>query len=714
MVGANQVGRKHAGLRSCMARFARLRSASRALPAAVSGKSGAAGREERASKLREGLAELAKREASSSEDLVQALDRATAEIGFQLDEMERDLLECMDALDLASLQGFVPRLVESHSHEILALLEVLLGQRGELLARLPKVEYLITMLSTVEVDGRRNFACDPVSLTPTLENFTVASLDPAQEEAFVLELHQAAKLDSDSENFHTALRSLRAHKQSVGLGSLCPSVLRAVVIYNARMFDCPEALSALSGASATPVDAASATSGAEADQLDILDFDGLGEDLEEFAPDALDAETDQGPVSVFDSIALQRVIEALRRRLDGERAGTDCAERVALLLDRSVLEPLEIAAIRAESPDADGKIVARTAVVGLMLRDVDPVEAEFLKLGIGYDQLSDAWVRELNEAFAKLISEKLSDARAYELTSRLSSIKSKHLLKPFNALKAGNREATSVPSGIDESSAEMDQLAQAAANSEASPKQRRSDPRGGGRREGPPGGRREGPPGGSREGAFGGRREGALGGGREGAPGGRRGGAPGGRRGDAPGRRREDAAARQGFSFSSLGESRLKIIAAAALLIIAFGFVVSNMIGTSPAGVQILAPRSLSQTSPYLQSAYRNEKGRGGFLVGRVDAQFEALPLEEKIEAAEEMVVNFEFQGIREAMLYDASGMMQVHYAGGTLYRPRPGSRATGRRVGEAAARRSLTGQVIDLDQPKDDDEDDWGGWDDS
>ncbi len=682
MVGANQVGRKHAGLRSCMARFARLRSAGRVLPAAVGGKSGAAGREERASKLREGLAELAKREAPS-DDLAQALDRATAEIGLQLDEMERDLLECMDALDLASLRDSVLRLVRSHRHEVLALLEVLLAQRGELLARLLKVEYLITMLSTAEVDGRRNFICDPVTLTPTLENFTVASLDPAQEEAFVLELHQAAKLDIDSENFHTALRSLRAHKQSIGLVCLCPSVLRAVVTYNARMFDCPEALSALSRPSDTPVDAASATSDAEADQLDILDFDGLDGDLEEFEQQGLDVETDQGPVSVFDSIALQWVIEALRRRLGGEQAGTDCAERVALLLDQSQLEPLEIAAIRAESPDDDEKIVARTAVVSLMLRDVDPSEAEFSKLGIGYDQLSDAWVRELNEAFTKLISEKLSDARAYELTSRLSSIKSKHLLKPFNALKAGNREATSVPSGIDESTAEMDRLAQAAANSEASPKQRRSDPRGGGRRED--------------------------------APGGRRGDASGRRREDAPGGRRGDAAAKPGFSFSSLGESRLKIIAAAALLIIAFGFVVSNVIGTSPASIQILAPRSLSQTSPYLQSAYRNEKGRGGFLVGRVDAQFKALLLEEKIEAAEEMVVNFEFQGIREAMLYDASGMMQVHYAGGELHRPRPGSRATGRRAGEAAARRSLTGQVIDLDQPrKADNEDDWGSWDDS
>jgi hypothetical protein len=654
-----------------MARFAELRSASRALPAVGSDVSGAAGREERASKLREGLAELGKREASS-DDLVQVLDRATAEIGVQLDVLERDLLDRFDGLDFVSLRASVPQSVESHSHEVLALLEVLLARRDELLARLPRVEYLITMLSTVEVDGRRNIVRDPAALTPTLENFTVASLDSQQAEAFAMELYQAATLDSDSENFHPTLRALREQKQSVGLGCLCPNVLRAVVTYNARMFNSVEALSALSRASDAVVDEAFAISADHAvDQLDSLDSDGVAVDLEEPEQGTPDEETDQGSVSVFDSTALGCVIEALRRRLDGEQVGTDSPERVALVLDQSLLDPLEITAIRAMSPDAEQNVLARTAVVGLMLRDFGSIASESLPLGIAFDQLSDAWVRELSQAFARLISEKLADPRAYELTSKLSSIKSKHLLKPFNALKAGNREASSNLSGIDERKPQTNRSPQAATGG-ASPKERR----------------------------------------RESQAGRRQGDAPGTRSGGAGGRRRADAAT-QGFSFT-LGESRLKLTAAAALVITALGLVVSNMIGVSPDSIEILGPRSLSQTSPYLQSAYRNEEGRGGLLVGRVEVQFEALLLEEKIKAAEEMVLNFESQGIREAMLYDSRGMMQVHYAGGRLHRPRPGSRATGRRAGEAAARRSLTGQVIDMEQVPKNDDDDWDSWGDS
>ena len=87
-------------------------------------------------------------------------------------------------------------------------------------------------------------------------------------------------------------------------------------------------------------------------------------------------------------------------------------------------------------------IVARTTVVGLMLIDSGPLEPELSKLGIAMDQLSDAWVRELNEAFGQLLFEKLRDAEAYELTSKLSGIKAKHLLKPCHALRAGNRDAT--------------------------------------------------------------------------------------------------------------------------------------------------------------------------------------------------------------------------------------------------------------------------------
>ena len=98
-------------------------------------------------------------------------------------------------------------------------------------------------------------------------------------------------------------------------------------------------------------------------------------------------------------------------------------------------------------------------------------------------------------------------------------------------------------------------------------------------------------------------------------------------------------------------------------------------------------------------------------MVGRVDSLFVELPIEEKIEAAEEMVENFEIQGIREAMLYDSRGVMQVHYAAGQLHRPRPGDRSTGHAPGESAIRRTLSGQRLEDVQKEDDDADNrWRG----
>jgi hypothetical protein len=642
-VGANQVGRNHAGLRKRMGLFARLRSANRALPAAASDLGGAEQqRELAASALRDTLSELSAREAPA-EILAKELNAAMAEVDGPLGAMQRDLLERFDAIPFVSLRASIPRSVETHRPEVLALLEILLGARRDLLERLPQVEYLVTMLSTDEVDGRRNIVHDPVTLTPVLENFSADSFDPVEADAVAMELYQAATLDSESENFHEILRSIRAKKQSVGLGCLCPTVLRAVVTYNARMFNSVESIAEASRVSDQALD----------EVLSDLDEEGGFIEAPAVTDEIVEEETTQeaeeaeAPSSVFDSVALQSVIEAMCARLTGGRVGRrGPAERIAMILDQSSLDSLETAAIRAESPSTEENIVARTAIVGLMLRDMGPLQGELANLGITAGHLSDAWVRELNESFGQLITEKLADPKAYDLTSRLSGLKTKHLLKPLKLLNSAERGGQGDPLGRDHASDEMRRIARAATASSSSP------------------------------------------------------------RGASPGRHSHQAA--QGFGFS-LGASKVKVFAAAALIAIAFGLTAANVIGVAPADIRIAKSGSLRHTSPYLKAAYRNEKGRGGLLIGRVDSLFVALPIEGKIDAAEEMVENFEIQGIREAMLYDARGMMHVQYSNGTLHRPRLGDRSTGRAEGESAVRRSLTGERLDEIESNSAEDDEWG-----
>jgi hypothetical protein len=650
-VGANQVGRNHAGLRKRMALFARLRSASRALPAATREIAAAEREELRASRLRETLSELAAREAPAK-SLAADLNARLGDIDLELGEMQGAVLTRFDDIPFVSLRAAIPRSVETHRREVVALLEVLLAERETLVDRLPRVEYLITMLSTEESEGRRNIVHDPVTLTPVLEKFADDSLATAEADAIAMELYQAAALDSDSENFHEILRSLRARKQNIGLGCLCPAVLRAVVTYNARMFNSVESMAEASRTSDAMLDqelekleeTIDSLDDCEADEFVAVDEVVAAADAEDGEPEAADdLEDGRDFSSVFESESLDSIIEALRIRAQGGQVGRRGPhERIAVVLDHGSLEAVESAAILSETPDATQRLVALTTVVGLMLRDPGPLK-EFLEaLEIPWKALSDDWVRELNDSFGRLISKMLADPKSYDLTSQLSGIKTKHLLKPFRALNAGQRSSVSEGFGGGDASAEMARIARDAANDHSSARvvMRSAQTNG------------------------------------------------------------------TGIGFALAG-SRLKVIAAAALVTIAIGLTLSNVIDIMPSEVRTVKEGALRITSPHLKSAYRNGKGRGGLMIGRVDALFVDLPIDEKIEAAEEMVENFEIQGIREAMFYDARGTMHVHYMNGKLNRPRPGDRSTGHAPGEAAVRRTLSGQKLDEVQSKRDD-DEW------
>ena len=698
-----------------MGRFARLRSANRALPATAGDADASNEREKDAAGIRARLSELAEMEAPAKE-LAKILKVANAELDERLDGMESDLLRRFDALAFVELRAGIPRAVESHRREVVSLLEVLISVRAGLIDRLPKVEYLITMLATEEVDGRRNITNDPASITPLLANFVVEDLDASEADAIAMELYQAAALDSDSENFNDVLRSIRARKQKIGLGCLTEAVLRSVVTYNARMFNSVEmqaeasrASDALLEESLLDVDASQDTG-----DLDGLDFEeesdlletssddaqtaaisALGltasRDTEASAPSANEAVEQQarrssdeaemppGPTivssteddsgghpdadlaeseagedtsaeatSVFDSPGIDEVIAALRVRLGGGQVGRRGAgERVAIVLDMSALESIETRALKNTNPSYEDEVIARTAIVGLMVRDVGPVRDQMRELDIQEKVLADDWVRELNDALTQLVSEKLGDSNGYELSSKLSGIKSKHLFKPFNALNAAKRgnQVERLFAG-DKSADEMREVAREAASKTSSKRSRKNG----------------------------------------------------------------DKAA--GFSFG-MGEGRTKIVAAAALVTLAFGLVVSNMIGISPNGIADLGSGELDDTSEYLKSAYRNDDGRGGLLVGRLDSLYEELELEAQIVAANEMVDSFVAEGIVEAMLYDDRGLMQVHYAEGELLRPREGDRRTGHAPGESARRRSLSGTPLDeieADEGSGKDGDYWGG----
>ena len=416
--------------RTLAERFTRLRAAHRALPSTASDLQERNDRESRAESLRAELMQLLETQGSPEQ-----IAAARQPLASRLDVMEEELLRRFDLIEFVSLRATIPRSVESHRREVIALLEALLEAREGLIKRLSKVEYLITMLSTEEVEGRRNIKHDPVRLTPMLEDFSVEGLDPSEADTIAGELFQIAALDVDTESPIRVLRSVRSRKESIGLGCLCPNVIRAIVTYNVRMFN--------------HVECAADVSRASDEMLDRLFGSEVCPEEPEESPKAspgipverprIEQSVSRETTSVFESRELCVVIDALSRRLRGVSIGSCTSERIALILDIGTLEKIERDALKSVERNPLERLLACTVVVGLVLRDMGAVESQFLELGVSIQDLSPSWMRELNARLGEVVSQNLTSD--YELSSKLSGIKAKHFLTPMSRLNAKQRES---------------------------------------------------------------------------------------------------------------------------------------------------------------------------------------------------------------------------------------------------------------------------------
>jgi hypothetical protein len=591
-------GLDRTALKDRMKRFARIRAAERVLPSAATNPMGLA--EDRVAALRSKLTELGSNQTPSDEGVAEAF----IEIDAELDLMARAVLARCDGVDFSLLRSTVLRALTNHRGEVLSLLEVLLEDRAHILARLPKIEYLITILSTEEVEDRRAIVHDPVSLSPFLVDFDEPVSDPALMDSIAMELYQAANAGVSGTSLND-LRQLRHRKAQLGLQTLNANMLRAVVTYNARIFNRMEDSVAASRASDADIESLLgvgfdvAVDGVESAEVGVLSEDDEIWNAIGRRPDAR---------SVFDSNAVERVIEASRRRLKGVPIGSCSSERVALTLDMSLLEPVETDALAALEPDEEQSILAHTAVIGLVLRDLGAVRSDLIDLGVDIEELTSAWITELGEVFTRLVAEKLADGTQYAAASVLSGIKTKHLLAPLAALKnAAGRHAPQVQAEEDSSAADLKRLArEALLNGNV-----RSN---------------------SKDGAQQGLR-----------------------------------ARLEAWS----NEHRFGTIAAMVPLVLIIFLAGANTIGTEPSTVEVLESQALTSISPLLESAYRSEHGHGPLLVGRIDDTFARLGSKRQVEIARRMKESWEKLGVREAMVYDGRNRLQIHFTGGQLRRPK-------------------------------------------
>jgi len=197
-------------------RFARLRSTHRVLAPSVM-RLQADGDFTLGRTIREALSRLSKQtdELDELSDGDQFLFSSALEnVDRELEEAAEHLLGCADEVGPAQLRSTLPRIMEQHAGEVLALLELMIEHREGIETRLPTVEYLITLLSTSERGGRRSIGRDPVTLSPMLEQLAIDLMSEGAPDTsgFELELFQASALESGDESMADVAVRMRGMK----------------------------------------------------------------------------------------------------------------------------------------------------------------------------------------------------------------------------------------------------------------------------------------------------------------------------------------------------------------------------------------------------------------------------------------------------------------------------------------------------------------------
>ncbi len=288
---------------------------------------------------------------------------------------------------------------------VLALLDLMLGSEINGLAvaagHVASIDCLITFLSAV-VSGDADVAQlqDPVGLTPRLNILCQEAdeiVDVGLAELETEFLAAAAPRDADKgegEADPFGLGSpLWQRKLELGSSYFVPSLLRAILTYNAAVFR-----------------------RGNAELRRSQDWGGIP---------GQPPESDSG-VSVFETTALPSLGEAMQRRLSGGAPDRDAIDRVAWCLDLGYMNASERGELLTPSLGRQENVKGTVILVGLLSRASVVLADELPAIGISLDLLSTQWIRELDRALKEQINERISHD-AYPEACALTELKSKFL-----------------------------------------------------------------------------------------------------------------------------------------------------------------------------------------------------------------------------------------------------------------------------------------------
>lgn len=168
-------------------------------------------------------------------------DEELARLDAALEVFAERLRTALDAIPLAQLRAVLPEVCALHREEVEALLDLALSEEGALGPdRTDRIDYLITLLATERVGGRRRRARRPAELVPRLRARAEAAaeaLDPGTSEGDAKIFREAAEQVAALQHPEALIAAMREWKETLGRTIFAPPVLEAMVEYNTAVWN---------------------------------------------------------------------------------------------------------------------------------------------------------------------------------------------------------------------------------------------------------------------------------------------------------------------------------------------------------------------------------------------------------------------------------------------------------------------------------------------
>ncbi len=356
--------------------------------------------------------------------------QTSTKIDSALAEINTEMLAVIARVSFWQFRAILPAVRAESPADLEALLQVCLSEPTRRWSDL--VDYLVTLLATREVEGRKQIDCDPTSVSTYLQEICSEAAGEATEESLALAatIGEAREALAAGEPISEIVQRVRDLKHGSEKLLFVPDVLRSVVEFNVavsnRVLQQQEVQRS----------------------LDQAELELLSESESEPGSAQAAEKTDSNALPAFGSFELEAVESALHVRLERGVPVDSPAHRLVAKVEISKLNALEKGAFRDRSDARISRIIRSVVTIGLIVRHVDQVRDELAELGIDGDWLSRSSAGEIDKLAQTGIRE-LTRGGKFDQAQQLAELRARYLNPLFDEDLLLRPTVTSTPAAPD-------------------------------------------------------------------------------------------------------------------------------------------------------------------------------------------------------------------------------------------------------------------------